>query len=80
MRKKGQLVKRLRAIKEAKEQFGDRWVREIFFMLLKQSKWTKVKRDEIEGDVVLRKDKMAAIQKIYKHAPVIKIHKEVTGK
>jgi hypothetical protein len=54
--KGGQLTKRLQTIKEAKYEFWDRWVKEVFPTLLKQSKWTRLKRD-MEGDTVLRKKK-----------------------
>jgi hypothetical protein len=68
-----QLVKRFRAIQEAKEEFWDRWVKEIFLSLLKQKKWCKHKRDSTIRDVVLRKDETAAGQ-TYKYAQVIGVH------
>ncbi len=40
-----QLVKRFRAVQQAKEEFWDRWVKEVFPSLLKQRKWYKYKRD-----------------------------------
>jgi hypothetical protein len=39
-----QLIKRLCVVQEAKEEFWDRWVQEIFPSLLKQRKWYKYKR------------------------------------
>jgi hypothetical protein len=34
-----QLVKKFRAVQETKEEFWDRWVKEVFPSLLKQKKW-----------------------------------------
>jgi hypothetical protein len=39
-----QLIKRLCVVQEAKKEFWDRWVQEIFPSLLKQRKWYKYKR------------------------------------
>jgi hypothetical protein len=64
------LVKRFRAVQEAKEEFWDRWVKEIFPLLLKQRKWYKYKRNAKVGDIVLRKDETAAGQ-TYKYARII---------
>jgi hypothetical protein len=61
-KKGGQLTWRLHAMKKVKEEFWDRWVKEVFPILLKQSKYMKLKRDVMEGNVVLRKDKTAAGQ------------------
>jgi hypothetical protein len=44
-----QLVKRFKAVQEAKEEFWHRWVKEIFPSLLKQKKWYKCKRDAKVG-------------------------------
>jgi hypothetical protein len=46
-KREGQLTKRLQAIKEAKDEFWDRWVKDVFSMLLKQSKWTKFEEGRI---------------------------------
>jgi hypothetical protein len=35
------LVKRFKAVQEAKEELWDRWVKEIFPSLVKQKKWYK---------------------------------------
>jgi hypothetical protein len=43
-------------VQQAREEFWGRWIREVFPGLLKQSKWTKDKRDVKVGDIVLRKD------------------------
>jgi hypothetical protein len=40
-----QLVKRFRIVQHAKEEFWDRWVKEVFPSLLRQQKWHKYKRD-----------------------------------
>ncbi len=55
-----QPVKRFRVVQEAKEEFWDRWVKEVFPSLLKQRKWFKYKRDTKVGAGVLRKDETAA--------------------
>jgi hypothetical protein len=39
-----QRVKRLRVIQEVNEEFFDAWVKEVFLLLLKQTKWTKYKK------------------------------------
>jgi hypothetical protein len=57
-----QPVKRFKVVQQAKEEFWDRWVKEVFLLLLRQQKWFKYKRDTRVGDVVLRKDKTAAVQ------------------
>jgi hypothetical protein len=57
-----QLVKRFRIVQEAKEEFWDRWVKEVFPSLLKQRKWYKNKRDVKVWDVVLRRNETAAGQ------------------
>jgi hypothetical protein len=54
-----QLVKRFGVVQEAKEEFWDRWVQEIFPSLLKQMKWYKYKRDARVGNVVLQRDETA---------------------
>jgi hypothetical protein len=48
-----QLIKRFRVVQEAKEEFWDRWVQEIFPSLLRHKKWYKYKQDARVGDVVL---------------------------
>ncbi len=67
-----QLVKRFRIVQEAKEEFWDRWVKELFPSLLKQKKWYKYKRDMRVGDV-LRKDETPAGQ-TYMYARVVNVH------
>jgi hypothetical protein len=74
-----QLVKRFKAVQEAKEEFWDRRVKEIFPSLLRQKKWCKYKRDAKVGDVVLRKDDTTAGQ-TYKYARIIGIHVGSDGK
>jgi hypothetical protein len=54
-------------------------VKAVFPTLLKQSKWTKLKRDGMEEDTVLRKDETSTGQR-YKYARVIKIHEGNVGK
>jgi hypothetical protein len=73
------LVKRFKAVQEAKEEFWDQWVKEIFPLLLKQKKWYKYKRDAKVRDVFLRKDKTAAGQ-TYKYARIVAVHTGVDGK
>ncbi len=68
-----QLVKRFRAVQEAKEESWYSWVKEIFPSLLRQKKWYKYKRNAKIGDIVLRKDKTAAGQ-TYKYARVVDVH------
>jgi hypothetical protein len=36
-----QLIKRFKVVQEDKEEFWDRWVKEVFPSLLKQKKWFK---------------------------------------
>ncbi len=55
-KKGGQSTRRLCKIKEAKDDFWERWMKKIVLTLLKQSKWIKLKRDITERDIVLRKD------------------------
>jgi hypothetical protein len=55
-KRRGLLIKRLHAIKEAKGEFCDRWVKEVFATHLKQSKLTKLEMGLMDGDIVLRKD------------------------
>jgi hypothetical protein len=74
-----QLVKRFKAVQQAKEEFWDRWMKEVFPSLLKQQKWFKYKRDAKVGDVVLRKDETAAGQ-TYKYARITKVHVGSDGK
>jgi hypothetical protein len=74
-----QLVKRFKAVQEAKEEFLDRWVKEIFPSLVKQKKWNRYKRDAKVGDVVLRKDETAAGQ-TYKSVRIIGVHAGSDGK
>jgi hypothetical protein len=74
-----QLVKRFKAVQEAKEEFLDRWVKEIFPSLVQQKKWYKYKRDAKVGDVVLRKDETAAGQ-TYKSVRIIGVHAGSDGK
>jgi hypothetical protein len=54
-------------------------VKEVFPSLVKQQKWFKYKRDTKVGDVVLKKDEMAAGQ-TYKYARVTKVHVGMDGK
>ncbi len=51
----------------------------VFLTLLKQIKWTKLKRDVKEEDTVLRKDETSTGQR-YKYAREIKIHEGDAGK
>jgi hypothetical protein len=74
-----QLTRRFESVQQAREEFWGRWIREVFTGLLKQSKWTKDKRDVKVGDIVLRKDETAAGQ-TYKYARVIKVHIGTDGK
>jgi hypothetical protein len=66
-------------VQQAKEEFWDRWVREVFPALLRQQKWFKYKRDVKVGDIVLRNDETAAGQ-TYKYARVTKVHVGTDGK
>jgi hypothetical protein len=74
-----QLTRRFRVVQQGKEEFWDRWVKEVFPSLLKQQKWFKYKRDTKVGDIVLRKDETAAGQ-TYKYVRVIKVHVGTDGK
>jgi hypothetical protein len=65
-------------VQQAKEEFWDRWVKEVFPSLLRQQKWFKYKRDTKVGDVVLRKDETAG--QTYKYARVTKVHVGTDGK
>jgi hypothetical protein len=67
-----QLTRRFENVQQAKKEFWNRCIEEIFPELLKQSKWTRDKRDVKVGDIVLRKDETAAGQ-TYKYARVISI-------
>ncbi len=71
--KGGQLTKRLQAIKEAKNEIWD------YLTLFKLYKWTTLKGDIMEGDVVQRKDESAASHS-NKYARVIRTHKGGGGK
>jgi hypothetical protein len=73
------LTCRFEIVQRARVEFWGRWIREVFPGLLKQSKWTKDKRDVEVGDIVLRKDETAAGQ-TYKYARVIKVHIGMDGK
>jgi hypothetical protein len=42
-----QLVKRFKMVQQAKEEFWERWVKEVFQSLLKQQKWYKYKTKEM---------------------------------
>jgi hypothetical protein len=42
---------KVRIVQQAKEEFWDRWVKEVFPSLLKQQKWFKYKRDAKIGDI-----------------------------
>jgi hypothetical protein len=75
----GQLVRRIKAAQEAKEEFWNRWVKEIFPSLVKQRECYKYKRDAKVGDVVLRKDETAAGQ-TYKYGRIISVHVGLDGK
>jgi hypothetical protein len=68
-----QLVKRFKAIQQAKEEFWNRWVKEVFPSLLERKKWFKYKRDAKVGDIILRKDETAAGQ-TYKYARITNVH------
>jgi hypothetical protein len=59
-----QLTKRFRVVQQAKEEFWNRWVKEVFPSLLKQQKWFKYKRDTKMGDIVLRKDERRPVKPI----------------
>ncbi len=74
-----QLTQRLGGVQQAKEEFWDRWVREVFPSLLKQQKRFKYKRDVKVGDIVPRKEETAAGQ-TYKYARVAKVHVGTDGK
>ncbi len=74
-----QLTRRFRIVQQAKEEFWDRWVKEVFPSLLKQQKWLKYKRGTKIGDIVLKKDETAAGQ-TYKYARVTKVHVGIDGK
>ncbi len=74
-----QLVKRFKAVQQAKEEFWDRGVKEVFPSLLKQGKWYKYKRDAKVGDIVPRKD-VTATGKTYKYARIIGVHVGLDGK
>jgi hypothetical protein len=74
-----QLTRRFRVVQQVKEEFWDRWVKEVFPSLLKQQKWFKYKRDVKIRDIVLRKDETAAGQ-MYKYARVTKVHIGTYGK
>jgi hypothetical protein len=73
-----QLTRRFENVQLAKKEFWGRWVEEIFPELLKQSKWTRDRRNFRVGDIVLRKDETAAGQ-TYKHARVVKVHVGMDG-
>jgi hypothetical protein len=72
-------VKRFKAVQQAKQEFWDRWVKEVFPSLLKQLKWYKYKRDAKVGDIVLRKDETEAGQ-TYKYVRVTNVHIGTDGK
>jgi hypothetical protein len=55
-------VKKLKVIHEAKEEFWDRWGKEVFPVLLMLPKSTKYKWNIQIGDVELRSNKIAAGQ------------------
>jgi hypothetical protein len=42
-------------VHEAKVEFWDRWVNEVFLSQLKQMKWFKYKQNVLVGDVVFRR-------------------------
>ncbi len=67
------MVKRFKAIQQAKEEFWNRWVKEVFPSLLERKKWFKYKRDAKVGDIILRKDETAAGQ-TYKYARITNVH------
>ncbi len=48
-------------------------MQELFPSLLMKRKWFRYKRDLKVGDIILRKDKIAAGQ-TYKYARVMKVH------
>jgi hypothetical protein len=66
-------------MQRAKEEFWGRCIREVFPGLLKQTKWTKDRRDVKVGDIVLRKDETAAGQTC-KYARFIKVHVGTDGR
>jgi hypothetical protein len=74
-----QLTSRFENLQQAKKEFWGRWIEEIFPELLKQSKWTRDKKDVKVGDIVLKKDETAAGQ-TYKYARVIKVHVGTDGR
>ncbi len=57
-----QLVKKLKIIQEAKEEFWDRWGKEVFPVLLMLPKSTKYKWSIQIGDMKLRSNKITAGQ------------------
>jgi hypothetical protein len=63
---------------EAKEEFWDRWVQEIFPSLLRQKRWCTYKRDVRVGDVVPQQDATADGQSY--DARVTKVHEGPDGK
>jgi hypothetical protein len=73
-----QLTHRFENVQQVKKEFWGRWVKEIFPELLKQTKWTRDRRNVRVGDIVRRKDETAAGQ-TYKHARVIKVHVGIDG-
>jgi hypothetical protein len=79
VRDRAAAAKRFKMVQQAKEEFWDRWVKEVFPSLLKQQKWFKYKRDASVGDLVLRKDETAAGQ-TYKYARITRVHAGSDGK
>jgi hypothetical protein len=68
-----QLTRRFENVQQVRKEFWGRWIEEIFPELLKQTKWTRNRRNVKVGNIVLRKDETAAGQ-TYKHARVVKVH------
>ncbi len=74
-----QLTRRFKNVQQAKTEFWNRWIEEVFPEMLKQHKWTRDKKDVKVGDIVLRKDETAAGQ-TYKYARVTKVHVSTDGR
>ncbi len=74
-----QLTRRFKNVQQARKEFWNRWIEEVFPEMLRQSKCTRDKKDVMVGDIVLRKDETAAGQ-TYKYARVIKVHVSADGR
>jgi hypothetical protein len=73
-----QLTHRFENVQQARKEFWNRWIEEVFPEMLKQSKRTRDKKDVKVGDIVLRKDETVAGQ-TYKYARVTKVHVSADG-